>query len=59
MTTVVWSPCGTDGAMNINSQIRLTSTDDEAEGLLTTDSIDGSFMQIVYINWQECQPEES
>jgi hypothetical protein len=36
-TSVVWSPCGANGALNINSQLRLTSTDPEASGTVTND----------------------
>ena len=53
-TSVVWSPCGENGALNINSQIRLTSTNERARGLLTADSLDASFRQLVHIKWQEC-----
>jgi len=53
-TSIVWSPCGANGAMNINSQLRLTSTNATAVGELTNDSIDTSFKQIVYVSWQQC-----
>ncbi|KAJ6262350.1 hypothetical protein Dda_3158 [Drechslerella dactyloides] len=46
-TTEVWSPCGTEGLLNINSQIRLDKP--AVDGLLTTDSIDGKFTQICLI----------
>lgn len=58
-TSTVWSPCGQNGAMNINSQIRLTSIDDVSEGLLTNDSVDTSFRQIVHVRWQECMDKET
>ena len=54
VTSIVWSPCGQNGAMNINSQIRLTSTNATGVGELTNDSIDTSFRQIVHVSWQEC-----
>lgn len=53
-TSTVWSPCGADGLLNINSQVRLTSTDSKSSGLLTTDSIDTKFTQKLYFNWQKC-----
>jgi len=53
--TVVWSPCGAEGALNINSQIRLTTTNNSANGLLTTDSLDAKFTQILHLNWQTCK----
>ncbi|KAF2662025.1 hypothetical protein K491DRAFT_700703 [Lophiostoma macrostomum CBS 122681] len=53
-TSVVWSPCGTEGMLNVNSQIRLTSSATAATGLLTTDSTDLKFTQVVYVQWQKC-----
>lgn len=54
-TSIVWSPCGQNGALNINSQVRLTSTNPNATGLLTSDSLDASFRQVVYVQWQKCE----
>ncbi|KAK6528910.1 hypothetical protein TWF694_004139 [Orbilia ellipsospora] len=51
--SVVWSPCGIDGMLNINSQVRLTG-DATKNGLLTTDSIDGKFTQILGFQWRKC-----
>jgi hypothetical protein len=42
--------------LNINSQVRLTSTNASATGLLTTDSTDLKFTQVVYVQWQKCTP---
>ncbi|CAN9178358.1 hypothetical protein GT037_007292 [Alternaria burnsii] len=53
-TSVVWAPCGTNGMLNINSQVRLTTTNSSATGLLTTDSTDLKFTQVVYVQWQKC-----
>jgi len=53
-TSVVWSPCGAEGMLNINSQVRLESSNTSATGLLTTDSTDLKFTQIVYVAWQKC-----
>ncbi|KAI4683683.1 uncharacterized protein J4E88_004860 [Alternaria novae-zelandiae] len=55
-TSVVWAPCGTNGMLNINSQVRLTSSNASATGLLTTDSTDLKFTQVVYVQWQKCTP---
>ncbi|OCL04504.1 hypothetical protein AOQ84DRAFT_116170 [Glonium stellatum] len=54
-TSVIWSPCGAEGMLNVNSQVRLTSTNSSSSGLLTTDSIDAKFTQVVYVNWQTCK----
>lgn len=53
-TSVVWSPCGKPANLNVNSQVRLTSSSSKASGLLTTDSTDFKFSQVVYVQWQKC-----
>lgn len=53
-TSIVWSPCGASGMLNINSQVRMTSTNSSSTGLLTTDSTDLKFTQVVYVQWQKC-----
>lgn len=53
-TPVIWSPCGAEGMLNINSQVRLTSTNSSSSSLLTTDSPYAKSTQIVYVNWQTC-----
>ncbi|KAK6340840.1 hypothetical protein TWF696_009158 [Orbilia brochopaga] len=54
--TNVWSPCGVEGLLNINSQVRITSTQNppKEQGQLTTDSLDGKFQQIMALNWRKC-----
>ena len=55
-TSIVWSPCGAAGMLNINSQVRLdNSKAPTATGLLTTDSTDLKFTQVVYVQWQACK----
>jgi len=54
VTSLVWSPCGADFPLNINSQIYLTSTKPSASGLLTADSTDFKFTQIYHIQWRQC-----
>jgi len=53
-TSVVWSPCGANGMLNVNTQVRLEASDTKASGLLTTDSVDFNFKQVVYVQWQKC-----
>lgn len=53
--STIWSPCGANGALNINTQVRLTSTNKKATGILTNDSLDASFRQIVHVRWRECK----
>jgi len=52
--STIWSPCGVALPLNVNSQIRLTSTNSKASGLLTQDSIDGKVTFIVGVQWQTC-----
>lgn len=51
--STVFSPCGAEGMLNINSQVRLTGPS-TLNGLLTTDSVDTKFTQVLYFNWQKC-----
>ncbi|KAF3937973.1 hypothetical protein ABW19_dt0204534 [Dactylella cylindrospora] len=51
--STVWSPCGKEGMLNINSQVRLTGATNK-NGMLTTDSVDGKFTQIVGLTWRRC-----
>ncbi|KAF3192369.1 hypothetical protein TWF225_000618 [Orbilia oligospora] len=53
-TSVVWSPCGEAGALNINSQINLKSSISGASGLMTTDSEDGKFTYVLGMQWAQC-----
>ncbi|KAK6519191.1 hypothetical protein TWF281_003880 [Arthrobotrys megalospora] len=53
-TSVVWSPCGEPGALNINSQINLKSSISGSSGLMTTDSEDGKFTYVLGMQWAQC-----
>lgn len=53
-TSTIWSPCGAALPLNVNSQVRLTSTNTKATGLMTQDSIDGKVTFIVGVQWQAC-----
>ena len=35
LETTVWSPCGSEGLLNINSEVRLTPFDSQASALMT------------------------
>ncbi|KAH8896175.1 hypothetical protein GQ53DRAFT_743490 [Thozetella sp. PMI_491] len=52
--TTVWSPCGVEGLLNINSEVRLSPPDATKNALLTVDSTDLKFTQIHYFQWQTC-----
>jgi hypothetical protein len=50
-TSTVWSPCGAALPLNIDSQVRLSSTVSTATGELTEDSVDGHVTFIVGVQW--------
>ncbi|KAK3395177.1 hypothetical protein B0H63DRAFT_64804 [Podospora didyma] len=53
--STVWSPCGVEGLLNINSEVRITPFDSGHLALLTVDSTDLKFKQIHYLQWQTCK----
>lgn len=44
-----WSPCGSEGLLNVNSEVALTTSSGAARGLLTTDRVDAKFVHQLYI----------
>jgi len=51
----VWAPCGQEGALNINTQSRVdNSRAPNAQGQLTTDSIDGKVTLKFGLAWRNC-----
>jgi hypothetical protein len=52
--STVWSPCGDEGMLNINSAIQLSPLDSEKRALLTSESTDLKFKQIQYLQWRKC-----
>ncbi len=53
--TVVWSPCGGNANMNINSVVQVNNNRNRnAQGMITTDSIDGRVEQKFAIVWSRC-----
>jgi hypothetical protein len=54
VSALVWSPCGAERALNINTQVRANSFNPNANGLITVDSIDGQFKLIYGLKWQRC-----
>ncbi|KAF2272355.1 uncharacterized protein EI97DRAFT_385884 [Westerdykella ornata] len=55
-TATVWSPCGTNGILNINNRISLTSTDSKASGELSNDDATVAFTQQLHVAWRPCTP---
>lgn len=52
--STVWSPCGTEGMLNINSAIQLSPMGSNKPALLTSESTDLKFKQIQYLQWKKC-----
>jgi hypothetical protein len=52
--STIWSECGADSMLNINSQIQLNPLDSQQSALLTSDSTDLKFKQIHYLQWRKC-----
>jgi hypothetical protein len=58
IASAVWSPCGVERALNINTAIRVSNTNarayPHAQGLITNDSIDGQITQVWGLTWRRC-----
>ncbi|KAH8649452.1 hypothetical protein BGZ60DRAFT_551348 [Tricladium varicosporioides] len=55
-TSVIWSPCGATGLLNINNRIALTSTNATGTGEVSNDDATVSFTQIAHVGWRKCTP---
>jgi hypothetical protein len=56
MQNLVWSPCGAQRNLNINTSVRVNNRfNPGGQGLLTVDSLDGQVAQIYHLQWQQCQ----
>ncbi|KAF9265724.1 hypothetical protein L218DRAFT_114594 [Marasmius fiardii PR-910] len=55
LTPTIYSPCGEDTVLNINSQVRVDNTADKtASGYIVNDSIDASITQTFNFQWLTC-----
>jgi hypothetical protein len=52
--SMVWSPCGANGILNVNNRIALTSNVSGAKGEVTNDDATFKFTQTVRISWRRC-----
>lgn len=52
---IIYAPCGTNGILNVNNRIALTSTVASASGQVSNDDATVAFTQQVNINWIECK----
>jgi hypothetical protein len=53
--SVVWSPCGANYPLNINTELRLTQQKSYQTGLITNDSQDFKVHQIYHLQWRKCK----
>lgn len=51
---VIWSKCGENRALNINSQVRVRSRNRRSSGVMTLDSVDGKVEHKYGIQWRRC-----
>ncbi|KAH7091303.1 hypothetical protein FB567DRAFT_490145 [Paraphoma chrysanthemicola] len=55
-TATIWSPCGSNGILNINNRIALTSKVTNAAGELSNDDATVAFTQQLHVAWRKCTP---
>ncbi|KAF2786762.1 hypothetical protein K505DRAFT_330128 [Melanomma pulvis-pyrius CBS 109.77] len=55
-TATVWSPCGTNGILNINNRLSLTASSTTAAGELSNDDATVAFTQQLHVSWRPCTP---
>ncbi|KAI1334660.1 hypothetical protein F5Y15DRAFT_420591 [Xylariaceae sp. FL0016] len=53
--SVIWSPCGASGILNVNNRIALTSSNSSASGQISDDDATVAFTQQVHVSWQACK----
>jgi hypothetical protein len=52
--SVVWSPCGANGILNVNNRIALTANDNRLQGEITNDDATIKFQNQVRLVWRRC-----
>ncbi|KAJ4403857.1 hypothetical protein N0V82_010591 [Gnomoniopsis sp. IMI 355080] len=52
--SIIWSPCGAQGILNINNRVALTSANTSASGQVTDDDATVAFTQQMHLQWQPC-----
>jgi hypothetical protein len=53
--SLIYSPCGATGILNINNRISLTSSNSQAFGSITDDDATVAFTQQLNLNWKNCR----
>jgi hypothetical protein len=55
VSSVIYSPCGGEGPLNVNTQVRVeNSRNPGGQGQITTDSIDGKVQLKFQFAWRKC-----
>jgi len=52
--SLIFSPCGASGILNINNRISLTSSNSKAFGSITDDDATVAFTQQLNLSWRNC-----
>ncbi|RYC57538.1 hypothetical protein CHU98_g8675 [Xylaria longipes] len=52
--SIIWSPCGATGILNVNNRIALTSTNSSASGTISDDDATVALTQQLHVAWQAC-----
>jgi len=52
--SMVWSPCGANGILNVNNRIALTASSPSAAGEISNDDATLKFEQKLKIQWRRC-----
>ncbi|KAI1077441.1 hypothetical protein F5B20DRAFT_260700 [Whalleya microplaca] len=53
--SVIWSPCGASGILNVNNRVALTSSNSSASGQISDDDATVAFTQQIHVSWQACK----
>lgn len=54
ITSLVWSPCGVNRALNVNTSVRVAAPWGR-RALATVDSLDGEFKLRYWVQWRRCR----
>ncbi|KAF1944650.1 hypothetical protein EJ02DRAFT_480296 [Clathrospora elynae] len=50
----VWSPCGSDAMLNVNSEVALTPLSGPGNGVLAATREEGRLVSNLYVQWRKC-----
>ncbi|KAI0874016.1 hypothetical protein GGS24DRAFT_362196 [Hypoxylon argillaceum] len=53
--SVIWSPCGATGILNVNNRIALVATNTSAYGTISDDDATVALTQQIHVAWQACK----